>query len=180
MVNQNKKTQVDSLVSSLQKSNNFVLIKIDRTSHQNLEALRRELRKVSASVKVIKNAYFEKAVNKMASTNKTYREIKTKFFPMKETSMMVMLDRSWDAGLKAFYDFSQKEKTLSFKLSFLDNALYDQAETTKIAKLPGRGALIAKMLGSMMAPISKFVYGTKYNTNKLVYILQAKSKEVKS
>jgi len=180
MVNQSKKTQVESLVSSLQKSNNFLLIKIDRTSHQNLEALRRELRKASASVKVIKNAYFEKAINKMAAVNKSYRDIKTKFFPMRETSMMIMLDRSWDTGLKVFYEFAQKEKTLSFKLSYLDNTLYDQAGTTKIAKLPGRDQLIAKIIGSMKAPMSKFVYGIKFNTNKLVYILQTKSKEVKS
>jgi len=45
MVNQNKKTQVDSLASVLEKNSNFILLKIDGTTHKNLEKLRRELQK---------------------------------------------------------------------------------------------------------------------------------------
>ncbi len=180
MVNQNKKTQVDSLLAALEKNANFLLAKVDRTSHQNLEALRRELRKSESSVKIIKNSYFEKAVNKLAQTNKSFLELKKKFLPLSASSMIVFLGSAWDGGLKAFHEFTQKEKTLSFKMSLLDNYLYNEADTEKIAKLPGKAELVAKVLGSMQSPTSHFVYALKFNTNKLVYILQAKAKEVKS
>jgi large subunit ribosomal protein L10 len=180
MVNTKKKTQVDSLTSALKENSNFLLAKIDRTSHQNLEALRKELRKTASSIKVIKNSYFEKAVNKLAQSDKAYLDLKKNFLPLTSSTMIVFLDKSWDGGLKAFHEFTKKEKTLSYKLSRLDDNLYNEADTAKIANLPGRDQLVAKMLGSMMSPMSHFVYALKYNTNKLVYILQAKSKEVKS
>lgn len=180
MVNQNKKTEVDSLTSELENNKNFLLAKIDRTSHKNLENLRRELRKTAAKVKVIKNSYFEKAVNKLASKDKSFLDLKKNFLPLNASTVIVFLDKAWDTGLKAFYEFTKNEKTLSFKLSHIDSALYNEADTVKIAKLPGRGELVAKVLGSMMSPTSHFVYALKYNTSKLVYILQAKAKEVKS
>lgn len=180
MVSQNKKTQVENLSTLLKDNDNFFLVKIDGTTHQSLEKLRRELRKNGASVKVIKNAYFEKAVNKMAGKEKAFKDLKKTYFPMRESSAMVFLDKTWDAGLKAFWNFAQEDKTLSFKLSLLDKSLYGQEETEKIARLPGRAELLAKIVGSMKSPMSKFVYAAKFNTNKFVYILQAKAKEVKS
>lgn len=176
MVSQKKKTQVESLTSQLEKHNNFLVIKAERTRHQSLEKLRRELRKTGAQVKVIKNAHFEKAVNKLAPKNKIYQNLKKTYFPMKDPSAMVFLGQVWDTGLKSFWNFAQEDKTLSFKLSLLDNNIYNQSDTEKIAKLPGRTELIGKIVGSMKSPMSKFVYAAKFNTNKLVYILRAKSK----
>lgn len=180
MVNQNKKTQVDSLASVLEKNSNFILLKIDGTTHKNLEKLRRELRKVAASVKVIKNSYFEKAVNKLTLKNKIYADLKKKFLPLTASSAIVFLNDKWDEGLKALHEFSKEEKTLLFKLSILDKSIYDDSSTARIAQLPGRGQLVANIIGSLRAPTSKFVHSLKFNTNKLVYILQAKSKEVKN
>lgn len=176
MVSQKKQTQVDFLSKTLKDKSNFVLIKIDKTTHQNLENLRKELRKDNASLKVVKNTIFQKALN-LASKNKTvYNELKKKFFPLREPTALITLDKDWNAGLKAFYNFIQKEKTLSFKFAHLDSALYSNEETTRIAQLPGREELVGKIIGSLKAPITKLVYSIKYNTNKLVYILQTKSK----
>jgi len=180
MVNQNKKNQVDNLITSLKKNSNFFLAKISGTSHANLEKLRKELRKNSSVVKVVKNSYFEKAVNKMAIDDKKYVGIKKSFFPLKDSSAIIFVGQSWDKGLKTFSEFVKTEKTLSFKMSFLDNCLYGSAETERISLLPSQDHLIAKIIGSMKSPVSKFINDLKYNTNKLVYVLQAKSKEVKS
>ena len=180
MINSNKKTAVGALVLDIEKNNDFALVKIDKTSHQNLEKLRRDLRKVGGSVKVVKNNFFEKAINKLTQKNKTYLELKKKFFPIHETSAMITFGDDWGKGLKAFSEFAKTEKTLSFKLSLLDNHIYDSVETTKISGLPSKDQLIGKIIGSMKSPMSKFVYSLKYNTNKFVYVLQAKSKEVKS
>ena len=178
MVNQNKKNQVESLSESLQKNPNFILIKIEKTSHKNLEALRRELRKNDSAIKVIKNTFFEKAINKLSTSNKTLADLRKKFFPLKEPSAIVSFGTSWDKGLKAYYLFSKKEKTLSFKLGLVDDQVYSAQEIGQIADLPSREELLGKIIGSMKSPMSKFVYALKYNTNKFVYILKAKSKGV--
>ena len=178
MVNQSKKNQVESLSNSLQKNSNFILIKIEKTSHKNLEELRKELRKNDSVVKVIKNTFFEKAINKLSSSNKVFFELGKKFFPMKEPSAIISFNKSWDKGLKAFNQFSKKEKTLSFKLGLVDNQIYTAEEISQIANLPSREELLSKIISSMKSPMSKFVYALKFNTNKFVYILKEKSKGV--
>lgn len=178
MVNQNKKNQVELLSNTLQKSTNFILVKIDKTSHKNLEELRRELRKNDSAMKVIKNTFFEKAINKLSASSETFADMRKKFFPIKEATAIISFNKSWDKGLKAFYQFSKKEKTLGFKLGLVDNQIYSAEEIKQIADLPSREELLGKIIGSMKSPMSKFVYALKYNTNKFVYILNAKSKGV--
>ena len=97
---------------------------------------------------------------------------------MKEPSAVITFSKSWDKGLKAFYQFSKKEKTLGFKLGLVDNQIYSAEEIGRIAGLPSREELLGKIIGSMKSPMSKFIYALKYNTNKFVYILNAKSKGV--
>jgi len=180
MVSTKKKSQVETLSNILKDKSNFLLVKIDKTTHQNLESLRRELRKVNSSFKVIKNSLFEKALNRVPDKKTLFKDFRKKFFPLREPSALITLDENWDKGLKAFYEFIKKEKTLSFKLALLDNTFYNNEETEKIAKLPSKGESIAMVIASLKSPLSKFVYSIKYNTNKLVYMLQTKSKEVKS
>ena len=176
MVSKQKKSQVDSLSNIFKNDKNFAIVKIDKTTHQNLESLRKELRKSKSSIKVIKNALFEKALNRSPSGKPLLKEMKKKFFPLKETSALVDFNKDWSTGLKSFYEFIQKEKTLSFKFSLLDKVLYNGDETIKIAKLPSKDELVAKLIGSLKSPMAKFIYSLKFNTNKFVYILQSKSK----
>jgi large subunit ribosomal protein L10 len=180
MVNTNKKGQVDSIFKLVEENPNILLIKIGKTTHQSLEALRRELRKSNSKIKVIKNTLFEKSVNKVALKNKIFQDLKKQFFPLKETTALVTLGENWSEGLKALHTFAKKDSSISFKFGLLDKSLYDTAKTLQIAELPSKEELLAKIIGSMKSPMSKFVYALKYNTNKFVYILNAKSKEVKS
>ncbi|MGB9883078.1 MAG: 50S ribosomal protein L10 [Microgenomates group bacterium] len=176
MVNQLKKNKVEELKTILSNSKNFLLVKIDRTTHQNLELLRKQLKKDNSSIKVIKNTLFEKAVNQLTN-NKLFLELKKKFLPLKETSAIVTFKNDWSSPLKAIYNFLKKEKSLSFKFALLDEALYQAADVEKIAQLPSRNELLGKVIGSLKAPINRLVYSLKFNTNKLVYILKEKSKK---
>ena len=176
MVNQQKQSQVDNLSQTLTKSSNFIFVKFEKTNHQTLEKLRKELKKNQAKLTVIKNSLLEKSINKLSTTNKLFADFRKKFFPLKESTAVLMLEGDWGKGLNAFYQFMSHEKTLSFKFGTLDKALYSENEVARIAQLPGKDQLMAKIIGSMKSPISKLVYAMKFNTNKFVYILQAKSK----
>lgn len=171
MVTTQKKSQVAELNKQLSENSNFLLVKVDKTTHQSLENLRKQLRKNSSALKVIKNTLFQKAVN-LTTDKPLLSDLKKKFFPMREPSALVTFEKDWSDGLKTIFEFVQKEKTLSFKFGLLDNALYATDDLEKIARLPGRGELMAKIISSMKSPMNKFVYSLKYNTNKLVYILK--------
>lgn len=176
MVNQTKKNQVESLLQSLDKNPNFLLVKIGKTTHQSLESLRKELKKNNSQIKVIKNTLFEKSINKIALKKAIFTDLKKQFFPLRETSALVTLSERWNEGLKSLYLFSKKDPSLSFKLALLDNSIYNAEKALQIAQLPSKEELLGKIIGSMKNSMNKFVYALKYNTNKLVYILQEKSK----
>lgn len=175
MVNQKKKTQVETIKTLLEKKNHFVLIKLEKITHASLESLRKNLKQNQASLKVIKNTLFERAVNLIKKP--FVKDLKKKFFPLKETSAIVTFDDDWSKPLKIINDFIKKEKTLAFKFGFFDNGFYNNQEVEKIALLPGKDELMTKIISSLKAPTNKFVYALKYNINKLVYILKEKSKK---
>ncbi len=175
MVTQLKKNQVDSVLQLLEKNPNFLLVKMGKTTHQNLETLRRDLRKTGSQIKVIKNTLFEKSINKIALKKTIYKDLKKQLFPLKETSALVTMSERWSEGLKTVYDFSKKDSSLTFKLALLDNSIYDTEKSLEIAQLPSQEELLGKIIGSMKSPMSKFVYALKFNTNKLVYVLKQKS-----
>ncbi len=175
MVSQKKLEQVKKLSDVLNQKENFLLVKFEKTTHQALETLRKQLKKTNTSFKVIKNTLFEKAVNFNSQKNQLLTSLKKNFFPLKENSALVTFDKDWSEGLKVLFDFIKKDKTINFKFGILDKSVYQSAQLEQIAQLPGRNELLAKIIGSLKAPMNKLVYSLKYNTNKLVYILKEKS-----
>jgi large subunit ribosomal protein L10 len=176
MVNQKKLGQVKSLNELLKEKTNFLLINFDRTTHQSLENLRRQLKKTKTHLKVIKNTLFEKAVNLSVSDKPLLAEIKKKFFPLKNSSALVTFDTDWSEGLKEIFNFFKKEKTISFKFALLDLSIFSPEEIERIAQLPTKNELLGKIIVTLKNPANRLVYSLKYNTNKLVYILKEKSK----
>lgn len=176
MVNTQKEDFVKRFIEKLQKNSNFALVRFEKTTHQSLEALRKALRKEKSSFEVLKNTLFEKAFNKLAQQNKKLKELKKKFFPLKESSALLSLDTDWNKGLKTFYEFVQKDKTINFRFGILDSQSYDETSLTQIAQLPAKDILTGKIIGSMKSPTSHFVFALKYNIQKFVYILNQKSK----
>jgi len=178
MVSLKKKSQTDSLIKILSNNKNFILISIEKTKHQSLESLRKELKKTQALLKVIKNSLLEKAINKIKDV--AFSQFRKQFFPLKKPTAILLLSKNWNQGLKTFFDYTKKVTTLAFKIGILDEQIYDKNYLEKIAQLPGKNELITNIISSLKSPVSKFVYALKFNTNKFVYILQEKTKEVKS
>lgn len=177
MADTKKISLVNEITDSIKESKNFVLVKFEKTSHQTLEALRKELKTSDSKIKILKNTLFEKAINKLSGENKLLIDLKNKFFPLRENSAIITFKQDWGKGLKTFYNFIQKEKSISFKFSLFDNQIYDTDTTLKIAQLPTKNELVVKVLGGMKSPTSNFVHALKYNINKFVYILSEQSKK---
>ena len=58
--------------------------------------------------------------------------------------------------LKAFMDKNPNKITL--KMGVVEGEFYDEAKIVSLASIPSREELIAKLLGSLKAPMSNFVY----------------------
>ncbi len=177
MTSQKKKDQVQSLIKIFEESPNFVLAKFENPTHQTLESLRKDLKKSGSNFKIVKNTLLEKAVNRLASSNKLFEELQKKFFPLREKTALLVFKNDWSAGLKTFYEFSRKEKSLDFKLALIDQHAYGASEVLEIAKLPSRDQLLAKIVTLMKSPLVNLNYALKFNSKKLVFILATKAKQ---
>lgn len=177
MANAKKQSQLQNLTEVLTNSSNFALIKHEKTKHTSLEKLRKELKKNETSVQVVKNSILEKAVRKLSQKDASMKKFASTVFPLKETTAIIAFKSDWSAGLSAFHNYTEKEQTLSFKAAVLDKSVYNANDLVKIAKLPSRPELMAKVIGSMKSPMYGLVYNMKFNMQKLVYVLNEKSKK---
>lgn len=177
MANLAKKTQVEELTTILSNAPHFALVKYEKTTHKSLEELRRNLRDSSAKIRVVKNTLIQKALESRSTTKTEMKELISKVFPLKESTAILTLGEDYAKGLKVFHTFAKKDSTLSFKAGILDNTIYLDAELQKIATLPGKDELIAKVIGGLKSPSSKLVYALKFNITKLTLVLKERAKQ---
>lgn len=177
MVNTTKQNLVQDIVDLLDKNHNFAIVKFDKTKHQSMESLRKGLKPSKSSLKVIKNTLFEKSILKLGTKNKLYKDLAKTYFPMKENTAVLVFGEDWGTGIKVFYEFSKKDTSVDFKLALLDDVIYPKEAVTRIAELPRKEELVAKLIGQLKTPMSKLVYAMKYNSQKFTYILSQKSQK---
>jgi large subunit ribosomal protein L10 len=178
MANPKKQLQVNELVDILKKNQHFSLLRFEKTPHTKMESLRKALKKSGSSLRVVKNTYFQKAVNKLSQDKKLsqYKEIHKLISALKENSALLTFGDDWSSGMNIFFTFSKEDKSLSYRIGCLDNKVYGADDMIRIAQLPGKQVLLSQMIGSMKSPVSHFIHAMKFNTQKLVYILNTKAK----
>ena len=177
MVNQKNITELLEIESLLKQASNFVLVKFERTPHVKFEELRKQLKKDEAKLRVVKNTLLSKVLNKIGKGNKDMDPLMTQIKEVRDNSALLTLGKDWSKALNSFYKFSQQEKTLSFKIGYIDNQTFSSADMERLAQLPSKEELIAKIIGSMKSPISHLTHAMKFNTQKIVYILSEQSKK---
>ena len=77
------------------------------------------------------------------------------------------------APAKIAYEFSKKHEKLEIKGGLLNGAVIGTDEIKALAVLPSREELLAKLVGSMQAPISGFVNVLHGTLRNFVYVLDA-------
>lgn len=77
------------------------------------------------------------------------------------------------APAKILNDFSKDHKALEIKASILDGKVIALDEVKALAELPSREELLAKLVGSMQAPISGLVNVLQGTIRNFVYTLEA-------
>jgi large subunit ribosomal protein L10 len=144
-----KAEQVSSVAEKIKKAQSIVVFDYRGISVAEDTELRAEMRKAGVEYAVIKNHIMERACEANG-------------IDAKETSVL--------KGPSAFafgYDdvaaparilkaFIKKAKKCELKGGFVEKNVLNATQVEAIADLPSREVMIARMLGSMMSPISKF------------------------
>lgn len=113
------------------------------------QELRRSIRESGAIMKVYKNTLMQIALKEM--------EMPEMDQVLSGPSAFIFAGGDPVASAKTIRDFAKKNETLVIKGGIMDGGFVDADAVQKIASLPSREELIAKLLGSLQNPMSQIV-----------------------
>lgn len=164
--NRQKKEQlVAELVEKMGKSNGMVFANYQGLTHQQLENLKKGLKKANSEFVAVKNTLLLRALgDKIDETTKTHFN--------QPTGALFIYNDIVDP-LKELTKTIKEFKMPIIKFGILDGKVVTDSEVTKIASLPPLPVLRAQLLGQMQAPISGLHRALNWNLQSLVMTLNA-------
>ena len=113
------------------------------------QELRRSIRESGAIMKVYKNTLMQIALKEMDMPEMDQI--------LSGPSAFIFAEGDPVASAKAIRDFAKENETLVIKGGIMDGGFVDADAVKKIASLPSREELIAKLIGSLQNPMSQIV-----------------------
>ena len=145
-----KKGVVADIKEKFEKAQSAVLVDYRGLNVAEVTDLRNQLRKAGVEYAVLKNTMINLAVKDMDLEDmKAHLE--------GPTAVAFGYDDAV-APAKILSEFAKKSKKITIKCGMCDGAYIDEAGVQALANTPSREVLIAKIMGSMMSSVSKFVY----------------------
>ena len=158
---------VEEMKEKLQASQGVVFVGFTGLTVADVTKLRRKFREGNVEYKVIKNTLTRIAANEVG-----YEGL-AEF--LEGPTAMAYSTEDAVAPAKILKEFIKETKTeaLTVKVGIADGQIIDAAAVDALANLPSRDELIAKIVGSMQAPISGLVNVLQGNIRNMVYVLDA-------
>ena len=143
-----KKLVVEEITSKIKASKAVVFVDYNKLTVAEVSELRNKCREAGCEYKVYKNTLVRKAFNDMGYTqfDETLNGPTAIAFSADEVTAAKLMS-------KAAKDYDTK---IVVKCGFVDNAYVDKKGVEALATMPSREELVAKMLGSMQAPLANF------------------------
>lgn len=144
-----KAEQVSLVAEKIKKAQSIVAFDYRGISVAEDTELRAEMRKAGVEYAVIKNHIMERAceANGIDAKNSIV---------LKGPSAFAFGYEDVAAPARILKAFIKKAKKCELKGGFVEKDILNATQVEAIADLPSREVMIARMLGSMMSPISKF------------------------
>ncbi|MCF7914165.1 MAG: 50S ribosomal protein L10 [Spirochaetaceae bacterium] len=163
-VNKEKTDAVNQLKEMFQESADYIFTNYRGLSVSQISELRNKLREEDTALRVVKNRYAKIALKELE---------RPEVDDLLIGPTAVALPRK-EAGpaAKILVEFG-KENPVEIKGGIIGGDVFDVLQMEAFSKLPTRDELIAKLMGTMNAPIQNFVYTLNAVPQKLVRVLQA-------
>lgn len=141
-----KKLVVEEITSKIKASKAVVFVDYNKLTVAEVSELRNKCREAGCEYKVYKNTLVRKAFNNLGFNqfDETLNGPTAIAFSADEITAAKLMS-------KAAKDYDTK---IVVKCGFVDNAYVDKKGVEALATMPSREELVAKMLGSMQAPLS--------------------------
>lgn len=147
---ESKKTIVANIKEKFEKAQTVVLVDYRGLTVAEDTELRNQLRQAGVEYCVLKNTMIHLATKEMGFDQLASH--------LEGPTAVAFGYEDMIAPAKILSDFSKAKKKMTIKCGICDGAYLDQAGVAALANLPSKEVLIAKIMGSMMSSVSKFVY----------------------
>lgn len=164
-----KKTVVAEIREKLGRAQSVVLVDYRGLTVEEVTDLRNQFRKAGVEYAVLKNTMITLAARDLG--------IQGLDGYLKGPTAVAFGYADPVAPAKIITEYLKKNKKISVKCGMVDRKVIDQAGVTALAELPPREVLIAKLMGSMNAPITGFVGVLSGVLRKFVYAVEAVRKQ---
>lgn len=145
---ESKQQIVADLADKLRKAQSGVLVKYQGITVSDDTEMRKKLRAAGVEYVVMKNSLTKRACDIVGySAMDEY---------MNGMNAIAISYNDPVAPAKILKEYADKIETFEIRAGFLDGAVIDAATVVKLADIPPKETLLARLLGSLQSPISSF------------------------
>ena len=150
---QAKSALVDEIVKRSQDNATMVVVTYHGLSVNELEELRRLLKKENGSLSVYKNSLVERAVDKLG-----YNQLNE----LLSGPNAFIFFKDATSGLKTITKYAKKFKDIfTIKGGVVDGKVVSTNTLVELSKVPGREGLLSMFLSVLQAPVRQFACAVK-------------------
>ncbi len=160
-----KTTQVEMIKENLEKAQSVVFVDYRGLTVEEDTALRKKLREAGVEYKVLKNTLIKRAADELSITGLDEH--------LNGPTAVAFGNTDPAAPAKIIGEYIKQTKKMEVKCGLVDKKYIDAKGVEALAEIPSKEVLVAKLLGSMNAPITGLVSVLSGTLRKLVYAINA-------
>ncbi len=142
---------VAEITEKLEKSSSAVVVDYRGLKVEEVTELRKQFREAGVEYKVYKNTLVRRAAKDLG-INELNDEL------LVGPNAIAFGYEDPVAPARIISDFMKTHPKLELKMGIVEGEFYDRDKIEALSQIPSREVLIAKLLGSLKAPMSNFVY----------------------
>ena len=168
---ENKVQKVSQIVERLNTSKSMVMVDFKGITVEEITALRVKFREAGVDYVVLKISLVDLALKEVGIEGLHHLLVGPSAFAfgMKDEVAPAKI-------ISEFIDQSKSDK-MAIKAGIVEGKVVDKAAVIALSKLPPREVLVARMMGSLNAPVSNFVGVLSATLRSLVYAVDAVRKQ---
>ena len=162
---------VQNLTAELKSAKSVILINFAGMSVKAQQELKKRLKAVGGRMVVVKNTLFKRAGKEAKIAEQTLQDS-----VLTGQTALILADEDPIAPLQAIGKFALEFEVPHLKVGIVEGIFQGTEALDKISKLPSKEILLAQTVGTIGQPLYAIVGTLQANLQKLIYMLDEKSK----